>query len=280
MVERGSVMTDKQPSFIYGTAWKKQATSGLVKAAVAAGFRAIDTANQPKHYDEPEVGTALKALQAEGISRDSLFLQTKFTPLNGQDDRVPYNPDQPIPVQVRESFESSLRHLGTDYLDSFVLHGPYSYPGLGDQDWEVWHTLEEIYRSGRARMIGISNVNVLQLAALIQKADIKPMAVQNRCFANRGWDRHAREICREYGIMYQGFSLLTANPYVLHHPGVLSIAQRLGVHPEQVIFRFAMQVGMTPLTGTSNSQHMTADLGAKDLVLTDAEVQFIEKIEG
>jgi diketogulonate reductase-like aldo/keto reductase len=106
------------------------------------------------------------------------------------------------------------------------------------------------------------------------------MAVQNRCFANRGWDRNAREICREYGIMYQGFSLLTANPYVLRHPGVMSIAQRLGVHPEQVIFRFAMQVGMTPLTGTSNSQHMTADLAAKDLVLTDAEVELIEMIEG
>src|SRR5262245_43932609 len=99
------------PSFIYGTAWKKHATTGLVQAALTAGFKAIDTANQPKHYDEPSVGNALKALAAVGISRESLFIQTKFTPINGQDHRVPYNPETPIESQVRESFESSLRNL-------------------------------------------------------------------------------------------------------------------------------------------------------------------------
>src|SRR5262245_11191443 len=124
------------PSFIYGTAWKKEATSELVKMAVKAGFTAIDTANQPKHYVEPQVGDALKALQAEGFSRDSLWVQTKFTPLNGQDHRVPYDPQAPLEAQVRQSFESSLRNLSTDYVDSYLLHGPYSYPALGDEDWE------------------------------------------------------------------------------------------------------------------------------------------------
>ena len=126
------------PSFIYGTAWKKEATTGLVRTAVDAGFRAIDTANQPKHYQELLAGDALAVLADSGVSRTALFLQTKFTPLNGQDDRVPYNPDAALRDQVRESFESSLRHLRTDYLDSYLLHGPYSYPGLSDEDWEVW----------------------------------------------------------------------------------------------------------------------------------------------
>jgi diketogulonate reductase-like aldo/keto reductase len=275
-----TIAKSKIPTFIYGTAWKKDATAGLVTAAVKTGFTALDTANQPRHYQEPLVGDALDALRAEGFSRESLFVQTKFTPLNGQDHRTPYNPHAPIQTQVRESFESSLRNLKTDYVDSYLLHGPYSYPRLGDEDWEVWRAMEQIYAAGRARMIGVSNMNVLQVAALIKDAEIKPMAVQNRCFANRGWDGQVRELCRAHGIMYQGFSLLTANPYVVCHPGVASIALRLGVYPEQVVFRFAIQAGMTPLTGTTNPQHMTEDLRVYDIELTSDEANFVETIEG
>lgn len=275
-------MSSAKPSpwFIYGTAWKKDATAGLVETALDAGFRAIDTANQPKHYTEPLVGEALKTCAAKGISRESLFLQTKFTPLNGQDHRVPYDPNVPLGEQVRQSFESSLRHLNTDYLDSYLLHGPYSYPGLGSEDWEVWRAIEQLYTSGRARMIGVSNVNAIQLAMLIQKAEVKPMAVQNRCFANRGWDRQVRQICAEQGIMYQGFSLLTANPYVFRNPQIGEIARRVGVEQQQVIFRFAIQAGMVPLTGTTNAQHMKEDLRAGEIELSAAEVEMIESIEG
>jgi diketogulonate reductase-like aldo/keto reductase len=270
----------KTPAFIYGTAWKKDATARLVRAAVEAGFDAIDTANQPKHYQESLVGEALAGLAAEGVPRDRFFLQTKFTPLSGQDHRVPYDPQAPPYEQVRQSFQSSLQHLKTGYLDSYLLHGPYSYPGLVAEDWEVWQALEEIHRSGGARMIGISNVNALQLALLIEHAQIKPMAVQNRCFASRGWDRQVREICRANGIVYQGFSLLTANPDVLRHAHVVSIAARLNVGPEQVVFRFAMDVGMVPLTGTTNPEHMRADLAVDEIRLTPDEVRLIERIEG
>jgi diketogulonate reductase-like aldo/keto reductase len=268
------------PTFIYGTAWKKEATTQLVQTAVKAGFNAVDTANQPKHYSEWLVGEALEALAREGISRDTLFLQTKFTPLNGHDDRVPYDPQADLATQVRQSFDRSLKQLKTERVDSYLLHGPYSFPSLGDEDWEVWKAIEEIYRSGRAGMIGVSNVNYLQLSALVERAAIKPMVVQNRCYASRGWDREVREICRKYEISYQGFSLLTANVPVLRHPPVVSIAKRLGVGPMQVIFRFAMQVGMVPLTGTSNEQHMKEDLEVYRISLTDEEVSFIESIAG
>jgi len=80
--------------------------------------------------------------------------------------------------------------------------------------------------------------------------------------------------------MYQGFSLLTANPYVLRSPAVVSSAGKLGVHPEQVIFRFATHVGMVPLTGTTSAQHMKEDLGVFVIELTPAEVDLIEEIEG
>jgi diketogulonate reductase-like aldo/keto reductase len=268
------------PTFIYGTAWKKEATADLVRTAVSAGFRAVDTANQPRHYQEPLAGEALEALAAGGVPRDSLFLQTKFTPINGHDHRVPYDRHADLTTQVRQSFDSSLSHLKTGQVDSYLLHGPYSFPDLGNEDWEVWRAIEEIHDSGKARMIGISNVNAGQLATLVAKARVKPMVVQNRCFANRGWDREVREICRAHGIMYQGFSLLTANPAVLQHPPIISIAERLGVQAEQVVFRFAMQVGMVPLTGTSSLNHMKEDLQASNIDLSGDEVNFIESVAG
>lgn len=268
------------PSFIYGTAWKKDVTTALVRTAISAGFTAVDTANQPKHYSEPLVGEALAALAADGKTRDSLFLQTKFTPVGGQDHRLPYDANAPLKQQVNQSFESSLRNLKTDRIDSYLLHGPYNYPGLGAEDWEVWTAMEEIHKSGRAGMIGISNVNALQLAILIEKAKVKPMAVQNRCFANRGWDREVRKMCRQEGIMYQGFSLLTANPQVVRHPKVAEISRRVGVHPEQVVFKFAIQAGMVPLTGTTDLKHMKEDLGVFAVELTEEEVEFLDFIEG
>jgi diketogulonate reductase-like aldo/keto reductase len=157
------------PSFMYGTAWKKEATARLVQTAVATGFRAVDTANQIIHYDEAQVGEALRHLEQQGIKREAVFLQTKFTPLGGQGGRPPYNPAADLMTQVTQSFDSSLTHLGTDYVDSYVLHAPYSRRGLAEADWEVWRAMEEIYRSGKAKMIGISNIMAAQLAELCSR---------------------------------------------------------------------------------------------------------------
>ena len=266
------------PSFMYGTAWKKEATTQLVQLAVAAGFTAIDTANQLIHYQEALVGEALLALVQQGIMRDRLFLQTKFTPTNGQDHRTPYDASANLTTQVTQSFDSSLAHLHTDYLDSYVLHGPYQRRGLGDADREVWAAIEGLYQSGKTKMIGISNVTAEQLTQLCAQAAVKPMMVQNRCYAALGWDKEVREICRAQGIIYQGFSLLIANREVFADPGMRAIAQRVGTGLAQVVFRFAMQVGMLPLTGTTNQQHMKDDLQAEQLALTAEDMQVIETI--
>ena len=266
------------PSFMYGTAWKKAATARLVQMAVTAGFRAIDTANQLIHYEEALVGEALQELEKQGIKRGTLFLQTKFTPIGGQGGRTPYDSAADLTTQVRQSFDSSLAHLCTDYVDSYVLHAPYSRRGLGEADWEVWAAMEDLYKTGRAKMIGISNVMVGQLAQLCEQAKVKPMVVQNRCYAVTGWDRQVRDICQTHGIIYQGFSLLTANTDVLADPGVRTIAKRIGTGPAQVIFRFAMQIGMLPLTGTTNERHMKEDLEAAKLEISEEEVQDIEMI--
>ena len=266
------------PSFMYGTAWKKEATTQLVQVAVAAGFTAIDTANQLIHYQEALVGEALLALAQQGVPRDRLFLQTKFTSTNGQDHRTPYDASADLTTQVTQSFDSSLVHLHTDYLDSYVLHGPYQRQGLGAADREVWAAIEGLYRSGKTKMIGISNVTAEQLTQLCAEAAVKPMMVQNRCYAALGWDKAVREICRDHGIIYQGFSLLTANQGIFAEPAIRAIAQRLGAGLAQVVFRFAMQVGMLPLTGTTNPQHMKEDLQAEQLTLTDEDMQVIETI--
>ena len=267
------------PAFMYGTAWKKDTTARLVESAVNAGFLAIDTANQLIHYQEALVGEALLSLAKKGINRESLFLQTKFTSPSGQDHRTPYDASADVATQVKQSFESSLSHLHTDYLDSYVLHGPYSRYGLGKSDWEVWSAMEAYYRDGRTKMIGISNVQATQLEKLCAKATVKPMVVQNRCYAVMGWDQEVRQICKSHGIIYQGFSLLTANQDVLREPQVWDMAKRVGANPLQVIFRFALQVGMLPLTGTTNEQHMKDDLAVlTGFELTKEEIQIIESI--
>ncbi len=264
------------PKLIYGTAWKQNLTTTLVKLAVSSGFTAIDTANQPRHYSEHLVGEALLELDNLGIKREKLFLQTKFTPLDGHDHRVPYDPQTDIATQVETSFQSSLEHLHTDYVDSYLLHGPYSQQTLTTKDWQAWQALEKIYATGKAKCIGISNVNIKQLELLVQNATIKPAIVQNRCYAQLGWDKTIREFCKSHQIQYQGFSLLTANSEMLINKKVNLIAQRLNKTPAQTIFRFATLIGIVPLTGTTSKIHMQQDLDIFDFILTPEEVEDIE----
>jgi diketogulonate reductase-like aldo/keto reductase len=263
---------------MYGTAWKKDATTRLVIEAVRAGFKAIDTANQLIHYDEALVGEALASLAHEGATRDRLFLQTKFTPVNGQDHRTPYDAAASITTQVQQSFESSLVHLHTDYLDAYLLHGPYHRGGLGPEDWEVWAAMESLYDRGKTKMIGVSNVTARQLTLLCERAKHRPMVVQNRCYAAFGWDRAVRDLCRTHGIVYQGFSLLTANREVFVDPGMRALADKYAAGVAQVVFRFAMQSGMLPLTGTTKVEHMVEDLQCERFSLAPDELQRVETV--
>lgn len=269
------------PFFLYGTAWKEDATESLTRLALQQGFRGIDTANQRRHYHEAAVGQAVRQAMADGlVRREELFLQTKFTFQAGQDHRLPYDPAAPIATQVEQSFASSLDHLGTTVLDSYVLHGPSQRIGLGRADWEAWRAMETIHDSGRTRRLGVSNVTREQLERLCQDARIRPTFVQNRCYAILGWDRDVRDYCRQQGLIYQGFSLLTANREVLVHPVVGSLARKYDRHPTQIVFRFSLDVGMLPLTGTSNADHMLADLAVADFRMEPAEVERIECLLG
>src|SRR5262245_11955015 len=222
------------PDMLYGTAWKEERTQALTELALRMGFRGIDTANQRRHYFEAAVGEGLAAAYRAGVvTRGDLFLQTKFTYVDGQDHRLPYDPNADLATQVAQSLASSLEHLRTDHVDSFVLHGPATGHDWTDDDAEVWAAMARERDADRARLLGVSNICRRQLEQMAAGGAATPAFVQNRCFARQGWDREVREICREGGIVYQGFSLLTANRDVLRHPLISGLAARLEATPAQ-----------------------------------------------
>jgi diketogulonate reductase-like aldo/keto reductase len=267
------------PRFLYGTAWKEDATRRLTELALEQGFRGIDTANQRRHYHEAAVGEALAAAIGRGTApRDELFIQTKFTFRRGQDHRLPYDPLVAVAEQVRQSFASSLRHLAVDWIDAYLLHGPTLRTGLAPADWEAWQSMETIHESGKAPLLGVSNFSLEQLQALCGRARVRPRIVQNRCYASRAWDRDLRQYCQTNRIVYQGFSLLTANQQSLSRPEVSRIARRYGRTISQVVFAFALDAGIVPLTGTSSPEHMREDLGVFDFRLDAAEIDLLERL--
>lgn len=270
-----------EPAFLYGTAWKEERTATLTELAIRNGFRAIDTANQRKHYFEAGVAEGLAAAYRAGVvKREDLFLQTKFTYQRGQDHRLPYDPGAALTKQVAQSLASSLEHLGIEYIDSYILHGPSSNYGWTADDAEVWQAMLAERNAGRTHALGVSNVSLDHLQPMEASGAELPSFVQNRCFARFGWDREVRHFCADHGMVYQGFSLLTANPEVLQHPPLAKIAETLSATPAQLIFAFARAVGMLPLTGTSNAEHMQQDLKSLDLKLPAELVQAIEAIAG
>jgi len=264
----------KMPWIIYGTAWKKERTADLVVRAIQIGFRGIDTACQPKHYDEPMVGVALRRLKDHGIERETLFLQTKFTPLSGQDPRqVPYDKNSSMELQVAQSFETSKKNLQTEYIDSLVLHSPMAPHALL---MKVWNAMENIQKTGGARQLGISNCYDRQvIRALYAHANVKPAVVQNRFYQETGYDAKLRHWCINHGVIYQSFWTLTANPHVLSSSTIRTIAQKYGKTEAQIFFRYLNQSGIVPLTGTCSEKHMKEDLSIFDFELSSDDLKSV-----
>jgi diketogulonate reductase-like aldo/keto reductase len=262
------------PRLIYGTAWKKDQTTELVTKALKHGFKAIDTACQPKHYDEAGVGAALQKVAEEGIQRTDLYIQTKFTPLNGQDPtRIPYSREAPLSDQVAESFEVSKKNLGTNYLDGLILHSPL-------EDFErtmiAWKAMEKIHQQKEARQLGISNCYDLTFfKKLHEAAEVKPTMIQNRFCQQTGYDKEMRTWCKKQAVIYQSFWTLTANPHLLQSQEIQNLAQIFSKTPEQIFFRALIQAGIVPLTGTCSDKHMKDDLAVLEFKLPESAVEIM-----
>ena len=265
------------PGILYGTAWKKSETEELVTMALREGFRGIDTACQPRHYDEAGVGAGIAAALGGELQRADLYIQTKFTPVSGQDPaRIPYDPYASLPEQVTQSFAASLRNLQTDYLDGLVLHSPLA---TSQDTLQVWRSMESLVERGGVRQLGISNCYQLgQLQALCRSARIKPAILQNRFYADTGYDRELRAFCASERIIYQGFWTLTANPLILADPAIKSIASRHACRPPQILFRYLTEVGAVPLTGTRSRTHMREDLQIFEFELSEDERRTVDAL--
>ncbi|KAL4892068.1 NADP-dependent oxidoreductase domain-containing protein [Aspergillus ambiguus] len=258
------------PVFLYGTAWKKDQTTDLVHQALSAGFRAVDTAAQPKHYREDLVGEGIRRALRDGVvRREDLHIQTKFTSVNGQSpDNMPYDAQAAVTDQVHASVKSSLHHLRPAeapesardaYIDLLILHSPL--PTMA-QTLEAWSALET-YVPHRIRNLGISNCTLPILKELSSLVKVKPAVVQNRFYVATQYDVPLRAFCRENQIIYQSFWTLTANPELIRSDAVLLLASRVGISPAASLYCLVLGLGgTTMLNGTTKQDRMVADLAA------------------
>ncbi|GAX16201.1 hypothetical protein FisN_3Hh318 [Fistulifera solaris] len=255
------IIATHKPFLMYGTAWKKEETAKYVQQAIRTGFRFIDTACQPKHYNEAGVGAGWTAAASElGLERSDLFLQTKYTPYPGQDpNNVPYDKDASLTEQVRQSLAVSLQNLRTDYIDSLVLHSPL--PTV-EQTMEVWSEFENFVDAGKVRQLGVSNCyDYAMFVSIYERARIKPAVLQNRFYADSNFDTELRQFCKEKNIWYQSFWTLTANREALASKEVRDWADSLNLTPQTLMYAFLMSLGYPkPLDGTTNLKHMAEDV--------------------
>lgn len=224
-----------------------------VLAALEAGYRHIDTA---AGYDnEREVGQALREGQ---VAREDVFVTTKLRTSRNRPDRV------------QEGFDQSLANLGLDYVDLYLIHWPL--PKVGDFVG-TWTALEEIYGTGRARAIGVSNFERGHLTRVIDEATIIPAVNQIEIHPFLPQDA-ARAFDREHGIATEAWAPLGRGP-ILGDPSIGAIARRLGRNPAQVILRWHLQRGDIAIPKSVRPDRMRENLGSLGFELADDDVAAI-----
>ncbi|KAK0122148.1 hypothetical protein ONS95_010409 [Cadophora gregata] len=285
------------PKFIYGTAWKKDQTAELVYLAIRAGFRAFDTAAQPRHYNEKGLGEGIRKAIEEGlVRREDLFIQTKYTPPSGQDpNNMPYDPTSPLEEQIINTLSSSLTNLTfpftiqEPYIDSLVLHSPLPTSALTLQ---AWSTLAS-YVPTKIRSLGISNTTLPILQSLTKSAQgfdpplPHPAFCQNRFYGETRYEVELRRFCQEQGIVFQSFWTLSGNPRLLKSGVVEEVAEalegRVEKGEEKAVALYGLVVGLggvSVLNGTTNMGRMVGDLKGLDVLRALVQGEWEEKWEG
>jgi diketogulonate reductase-like aldo/keto reductase len=165
---------------------------------------------------------------------------------------------------VAQSLKKSLANLGVAYIDSWVLHSPF--PSISDT-LLAWNAMETGVAAGSVRQLGLSNCYDLKTFSLIyDAAKVKPRVLQNRFYRDSGYDRDLRKFCAAHNVSYQSFWTLSANPMVLQSSPVARAQQwlakelrRPALTKEQAFFRLLIDMGISPLTGTTSPEHMADD---------------------
>jgi len=267
-----SITHSTKPYLIYGTAWKKDETSRLVHAAINSGFRFIDTACQPKHYNEAKVGIGWTLAAKElHLKRTDIFLQTKFTSIEGQDVNhpLPYDPSASLEVQVQQSLQTSLKNLQTEYIDCLILHSPMN---TMKETFDVWKVMESFVINGIVKSIGISNCyNYSYFTSFYSSVTVKPSVLQNRFTSRTNFDQDLRSFCNEHDITYQSFWTLTANQHELRDLNILHMAKEKSLTPETLMYVYMMTLGHIPLDGTTSITHMKEDVDVMKRIIDNNE---------
>ncbi|MEC0245604.1 aldo/keto reductase [Paenibacillus chitinolyticus] len=226
-----------------------------VKTAIKNGYRSIDTA--AVYGNEEGVGQGIREGLAEtGLSREELFVTSKV-----------WNADQGYEPALG-AFEVSLRKLGLDYLDLYLIHWP-----VQGKYKDTWRALEAIYESGKARSIGVSNFHVHHLQDLLQDAKIKPMVDQvefHPCLTQE----ELRAYCREQGIQFEAWSPLMQGK-LLDNEVLKSIADRHGKSVAQVILRWDLQNGVVTIPKSTKEHRIIENASVFDFELTADEMNRI-----
>ncbi|KAI0916289.1 hypothetical protein AcV5_003269 [Taiwanofungus camphoratus] len=248
------------PSIAFGT-WTLgtgQAPIDQVDQAVSVGFNHIDTAQS--YGNEGEVGTAL---HESGLAREEIFITTKYSGTNGLD--------------VETSIHNSLKSLGINYVDLYLIHNPrLAVPDIPT----IWAKMEKVKADGLAKSIGVSNFNVQQLETLLASAKVKPVANQI-LFHPYVLESQAPivEYGNQNGIVSEAYSVLiplTRLPGGPVDAPVEAIAARLNVKPEQVLLAWAKAKGVVVVTSSTKKERLEGYLAAGDLDLTDEDIAAID----
>jgi 2,5-diketo-D-gluconate reductase A len=232
-------------------------TAAAVSEALLVGHRHIDTAEM--YGNEKEVG---EAVRASGLDRSEVFITSKLN--NGF-----HRPDD-----ARKAFDGTLDAIGSDYVDLFLIHWPL--PTLYGGDFvSTWLTLEEFYRDGRARSIGVSNFQVTHVRRLAQESEVVPAVNQIEVHPYL-CNEEVRAANAEFGIVTEAWSPL-AKGRVLNDPTIGAIASRVGRTPAQVVLRWHMQRGdvifpksTTPARIKENFQIFDFELEPSDIAAISA----------
>jgi 2,5-diketo-D-gluconate reductase A len=237
-------------------------TAEAVSTALQTGYRHIDTAEG--YGNERQVG---EAIAKSGLDRADVFVTSKLSN------------DAHRPDDARRAFDATLEALGFDYLDLFLIHWPL--PAKYDGDFvSTWRTLEEFYRDGRARSVGVSNFQPHHLRRLHEETEIPPAVNQIEAHPYLTQDE-VRGFCREHGIAVEAWSPI-GQGLVLGDPVIDSIAERAGKTPAQVVLRWHIERGdivfpksVTPSRVTENFEIFDFELAAGDV----AEISALNKNE-
>ncbi|MBB6731641.1 aldo/keto reductase [Cohnella zeiphila] len=236
--------------------WKvkvKEEVERAVHAAVAAGYRSIDTAKV--YGNEADVGEAIRTC---GVSRDKLFVTTKI-----------WNEDQGYD-RTLAAFEGSRKRLGLDVIDLLLIH----WPGK-DRYVDTWRALEKLYEEGSVRAIGVSNFQVRHLEALAAAGRMTPMVNQVE-FHPLLTQKELLSYCRANGIQLEAWSPLMQGH--LDHPALADIAAAHGKTPAQIVLRWDLQHGVVTIPKSVTPSRIAENAGIFDFSLTDEEVARLDAL--